>query len=157
MKEVEFDESGLMDLQSIAQQLFSDEEDPRSRAYRRVLERPKISWLRIGMNCLIPLLCAGGIWWMLTVLGLHPAAALGVTLAVLAGYVIARAKVILICCVRIYQRYAPEGVRRKCRFEPSCSQYMILSLEKYGVIKGFAKGIDRLKRCNIDNGGFDFP
>ena len=45
----------------------------------------------------------------------------------------------------------------KCRFEPSCSQYMILSLQKYGLWKGLAKGIDRLKRCRAKDGGFDEP
>jgi putative component of membrane protein insertase Oxa1/YidC/SpoIIIJ protein YidD len=34
---------------------------------------------------------------------------------------------------------------------------MILSLEKYGLRRGLSKGIGRLKRCNIDNGGFDEP
>lgn len=34
---------------------------------------------------------------------------------------------------------------------------MILAIEKYGLIKGLQKGICRLKRCNIDGGGFDFP
>ncbi|MBR5314328.1 MAG: membrane protein insertion efficiency factor YidD [Clostridia bacterium] len=66
-------------------------------------------------------------------------------------------KRILICLVQMYQRFAPDSIRKKCRFEPSCSQYMILSLKKYGLWKGLAKGIDRLKRCNTQDGGFDYP
>ena len=66
-------------------------------------------------------------------------------------------KSISICGVRIYQRFAPDSIRNKCRFEPSCSEYMILSIQKYGVIHGIRKGINRLKRCNIHNGGYDTP
>lgn len=63
----------------------------------------------------------------------------------------------LIWLVHVYQRYAPDEVRLKCVFEPSCSEYMILSLQKYGVIKGIIKGIDRLFRCHLPNGGCDMP
>jgi len=157
MNSVEFDESGLADLQAVARQLFSSDSDPRSRSYQRVLVRPKINWLRIAANCVLPLLCVWGLWELLTTAGLSGAMALTAGLAALGLYVLVRAKAMLICCVRIYQRYAPESIRKKCRFEPSCSQYMILSLEKYGLRKGLAKGIDRLKRCNIHNGGYDFP
>jgi putative component of membrane protein insertase Oxa1/YidC/SpoIIIJ protein YidD len=34
---------------------------------------------------------------------------------------------------------------------------MLLSIEKYGVWKGLPKGVNRLRRCNINNGGFDEP
>ncbi|MBE6586778.1 MAG: membrane protein insertion efficiency factor YidD [Ruminococcaceae bacterium] len=66
-------------------------------------------------------------------------------------------KRVVICSVHIYQRYAPDSIRNKCRFEPSCSEYMILAIEKYGLFKGVIKGIDRLKRCNTNDGGFDYP
>lgn len=60
-------------------------------------------------------------------------------------------------CVLMYKAYAPMRVREKCRFEPSCSTYMILAIEKYGLIKGFIKGIKRIKRCKPPNGGVDYP
>lgn len=41
------------------------------------------------------------------------------------------------------------GVR--CRFYPTCSEYMILAIQKYGVIKGIIKGINRIQRCRPDN------
>ena len=72
-------------------------------------------------------------------------------------YFVLTLKKAVICAVKIYQRFAPDSLRNKCRFEPSCSEYMILAVEKYGVIKGVIKGIDRLKRCNVDGGGFDYP
>jgi putative membrane protein insertion efficiency factor len=45
-----------------------------------------------------------------------------------------------------------------CRFEPSCSRYMIGALQKYGLLKGLAKGISRFLRCHPWNpGGYDPP
>lgn len=57
--------------------------------------------------------------------------------------------------VRIYQRVAPKVIRGKCRFEPCCSDYMILAIQKYGVRKGIKKGINRVMRCKPPNGGID--
>lgn len=54
----------------------------------------------------------------------------------------------LIGAIRLYQRYAPERVRRKCLFKPTCSEYAILAIEKYGVIRGLYKSYIRLfKKC----------
>ena len=66
-------------------------------------------------------------------------------------------KHILIFLVRCYQRFAPREIRDRCLFTPTCSEFMILSIQKYGVLKGVAKGIDRLKRCHYPNGGEDYP
>lgn len=46
-----------------------------------------------------------------------------------------------------------------CRFYPSCSEYAILALEKYGLIKGVKLSVDRIKRCNPSNTDtcIDFP
>ena len=57
----------------------------------------------------------------------------------------------------LYQRYAPEKMRRSCLFVPSCSEYMLLAIEKYGVVIGVCKGIGRLLRCHQPNGGEDYP
>ncbi len=43
-----------------------------------------------------------------------------------------------------------------CRFYPSCSEYTYRAIEKYGTLKGIAKGIWRILRCNpFNNGGYD--
>jgi len=46
-----------------------------------------------------------------------------------------------------------------CRFYPSCSDYSILALEKYGLITGISLSINRIKRCNPNNTEtcIDFP
>jgi len=67
------------------------------------------------------------------------------------------AKWIVIYCIRLYQRFACYEVRSKCVFIPNCSEYMILAIKKYGLIKGIKKGKDRFKRCKEPNGGEDYP
>lgn len=64
---------------------------------------------------------------------------------------------IIIRIIRLYQILAPKRIRDACLFEPTCSNYMILSLRKYGLIVGLKKGVDRLKRCRWPNGGVDYP
>lgn len=44
-----------------------------------------------------------------------------------------------------------------CRFYPSCSQYGIEALQKYGIIKGGLKTIWRIMRCNPWNKGGNDP
>ena len=67
------------------------------------------------------------------------------------------AKPLLITLVKTYQALAPAKVRRRCRYEPSCSAYMILAVEKYGVWKGLVKGLKRWKGCKPPRGGYDMP
>ena len=43
-----------------------------------------------------------------------------------------------------------------CKFYPSCSEYMMQAIEKYGCIKGIFLGVKRLLRCHpFANGGYD--
>jgi putative membrane protein insertion efficiency factor len=53
----------------------------------------------------------------------------------------------------LFRHYHPYGF---CRFQPSCSDYAILAIEKYGLVKGGLKTIWRIMRCNPFNpGGWD--
>ena len=70
-------------------------------------------------------------------------------LGVLLIYVILTLKTFVIGMVLAYKSYAPKKLRDRCRFEPSCSTYMILAIEKYGLCKGFVKGIKRINRCYL--------
>lgn len=63
----------------------------------------------------------------------------------------------LIWCVHLYQNKASDETRLRCVFEPSCSEYMILAVNKYGFVRGVFKGIRRLLRCHPPNGGKDYP
>lgn len=66
-------------------------------------------------------------------------------------------KNLLLTIITLYQKYAPETVRTSCLFEPCCSEYMRISVIKYGAIMGFIKGIKRILRCRYPNGGVDEP
>ena len=57
--------------------------------------------------------------------------------------------------IRLYQYIAPQRIRGSCRFEPTCSEYAISALKKYGFFKGWKLTFDRLKRCTPPNGGVD--
>lgn len=158
MQEIHFDEEQLKDLQSLGAALFlEDSEDPRSWNYRRQLIRPVIPWTRILLFLLLFTSGVVGTCYLLIAVQVPTKIALIACTAGALVVLLLFMKGILICLVKIYQRFAPDSIRNKCRFEPSCSQYMILSLQKYGLWKGLMKGIDRLRRCNANDGGFDEP
>ncbi len=72
------------------------------------------------------------------------------------AYSLIFAKKGVIWLVKVYQHYAPDSTRLRCAFEPSCSVYMIMAIEKYGLFVGVWKGIRRLLRCG-PSGGIDYP
>jgi putative membrane protein insertion efficiency factor len=64
----------------------------------------------------------------------------------------------LIGGVRFYQFALRPVLPAVCRFYPSCSEYFILAVRKYGPVRGACKGVGRLCRCNPwSRGGFDPP
>lgn len=157
MKETYITEEELSNLNVVGLKLFCSEDAPQSPSYKRVLIRPKISYLSIVLHMLLPLVVGVIYLQIIIALGMMNIWAIGLLVISLFGYGALNFKKAIVCCIKIYQRYAPAHIRNKCRFEPSCSQYMILAIEKYGLINGMVKGINRLKRCNINNGGYDFP
>lgn len=57
--------------------------------------------------------------------------------------------------IRLYQN-TPIPTHNRCKFVPSCSEYMAQAIEKYGTIRGIGKGIKRIVRCNpFNKGGYD--
>lgn len=60
-------------------------------------------------------------------------------------------------CVLCYKAFAPMELRSACRYTPTCSTYMIMAINKYGLLIGVIKGIRRLIRCQPPYGGEDFP
>jgi len=78
-------------------------------------------------------------------------------LAIFIVYFVLRLKQVLLWAILLYQRLAPEDMRNACLFNPSCSEYMFLSIQKYGAFAGLIKGFNRLLRCRGTNNGDDFP
>jgi putative membrane protein insertion efficiency factor len=65
-------------------------------------------------------------------------------------------KRLLLALIRIYQYAISPLLGRRCRFFPSCSEYTVEALQKYGAVKGAGLGVKRISRCHPWNpGGFD--
>ncbi len=62
----------------------------------------------------------------------------------------------MILLIKIYQKFISPLKPASCRFYPSCSEYMIQAVQKYGIIKGSFLGIKRILKCNpYHPGGYD--
>ncbi|NLY54509.1 MAG: membrane protein insertion efficiency factor YidD [Firmicutes bacterium] len=58
--------------------------------------------------------------------------------------------------VILYQQFVSPLLGPSCRFRPTCSEYTIQALQKYGFGKGVWLGLKRISRCHPFNpGGFD--
>ena len=67
-----------------------------------------------------------------------------------------RMKILLITCIRIYQKYISPLKTVKCPYFPTCSQYGIEAIQKHGALKGSLLAIYRILRCNpFSKGGYD--
>jgi putative membrane protein insertion efficiency factor len=62
----------------------------------------------------------------------------------------------IIFLIIVYQKIISPFFGQKCRFVPTCSNYSIAALKKYGLIKGFIISIKRICKCHRWNkGGYD--
>lgn len=63
----------------------------------------------------------------------------------------------MIAMIRFYRNYLSQMKRGPtCKYYPTCSQYAIEAIEKYGAIKGGFLAIKRILRCNpFSKGGYD--
>jgi uncharacterized protein len=61
-----------------------------------------------------------------------------------------------IALIKIYQWIISPWFGQKCRFTPTCSQYALEALKKYGLLKGMWLAIRRISRCHPWGGhGYD--
>lgn len=54
----------------------------------------------------------------------------------------------LIILIKFYQYVISPNIGPKCRFTPTCSQYAIEVLKKYGIIKGGWLSLKRISKCH---------
>ncbi len=78
-------------------------------------------------------------------------------------------KKLLILIIKFYRRFISpikgllihifspsSGEHAGCRFYPTCSEYAIEAIEKYGVLKGSIMAVKRILKCNpFNKGGYD--
>ena len=65
-------------------------------------------------------------------------------------------KHILIALVKFYRKYISPLTPPTCRYVPTCSQYALEALEKYGALKGGWLAVKRICRCHPFHKGHDF-
>ncbi|MCP4050849.1 MAG: membrane protein insertion efficiency factor YidD [bacterium] len=58
--------------------------------------------------------------------------------------------------IKLYQKMISSMLPSRCRYYPSCSDYMIEAIKRYGLIKGVFIGTKRISRCHpFNEGGID--
>ena len=58
--------------------------------------------------------------------------------------------------IKFYRKYISPLFPAKCRFYPTCSQYALEAVTKYGAIKGSFLTVKRLLKCHpFHPGGYD--
>jgi putative membrane protein insertion efficiency factor len=57
-------------------------------------------------------------------------------------------KWLIILPIRFYQKLISPLLGRNCRYNPTCSHYMVEAVNEWGAIKGLWLGIKRIGRCH---------
>lgn len=65
-------------------------------------------------------------------------------------------KKLFIFIIKFYRKYISPMKSTKCPYIPSCSEYGMEAIEKYGALKGGVIALWRIIRCNpFSKGGYD--
>jgi uncharacterized protein len=66
-------------------------------------------------------------------------------------------RTVLLAPVRLYQRAISPALPARCKYHPTCSQYAVDAVRRYGVLRGVVLAAWRLLRCNPwSHGGVDY-
>ena len=62
----------------------------------------------------------------------------------------------VVIVLRFYQRWISPAFGQRCRYYPSCSEYAVQSVQRFGILRGVLLATWRLLRCNPwSRGGYD--
>jgi uncharacterized protein len=65
-------------------------------------------------------------------------------------------RLILVKLITLYQKLISPMFPPSCRFYPTCSEYAVQAITKYGALKGGLMATWRILKCNpFNKGGFD--
>ena len=66
---------------------------------------------------------------------------------------------LVIALIRLYQQHIRQLHNRECIYDPTCSEYAVICIKKYGLVQGAKYAALRIKRCNgaLYQGGEDYP
>lgn len=118
------------------------------------------SWLILSIEIVVVAILTVGIvmmsiYWVPTLVGETFPLVLAIILISVIG--ILALKLFIIAFVRLYRFVAPARLRNRCRYTPTCSHYMIVSLRKHILVVGLFRGLRRISRCHPPYGGIDRP
>lgn len=66
------------------------------------------------------------------------------------------ARTVFIAPIKLYQKTVSPLTGQRCKYYPSCSEYAVQSITKFGILRGLVLAGWRLLRCNpFSRGGFD--
>lgn len=122
----------------------SEEEQYLVRKYvmNRPLYRPDITFFKaaiiVGLGIMGILLLAFTGYFVFSLLGFFFNKAIYFSVFFLASFMIF-SRFLAILAVRLYQHYASEDTRRRCLLKPTCSEYAVIVLKKYGFFIGCIK------------------
>jgi uncharacterized protein len=65
-------------------------------------------------------------------------------------------RTIAVAPLRLYQRAISPAIAPRCKYHPSCSEYAVQAIRRYGILRGLVLAAWRLLRCNPwSHGGVD--
>jgi uncharacterized protein len=65
-------------------------------------------------------------------------------------------KRLIMAALKVYKRAVSPLLPPACRFTPTCSEYALHAVARYGVVRGSGKALWRLLRCHpLAHGGYD--
>lgn len=65
-------------------------------------------------------------------------------------------KKILLALIKFYRTAISPHTQPHCKYIPTCSEYGLLAIERFGALKGTALTVWRILRCNpFSKGGYD--
>ncbi|MBN1355821.1 membrane protein insertion efficiency factor YidD [bacterium] len=65
-------------------------------------------------------------------------------------------KPVVIGCLKFYKRWISPLIPPACRFQPTCSEYAIEAITRWGTFRGLLLAIKRLLKCHpFHPGGYD--
>jgi putative membrane protein insertion efficiency factor len=68
----------------------------------------------------------------------------------------ARLRWLFVLPIRVYQRLVSPFIGQHCKYYPSCSEYAVQAVQRFGILRGIVLAGWRLLRCNPwSSGGYD--
>jgi hypothetical protein len=69
---------------------------------------------------------------------------------------VSAARSLILVPLRLYQKLVSPAVGPRCKYYPSCSEYAVQAVKRYGILRGLVLAAWRLLRCNPwSHGGVD--